>query len=102
MSNRYQNIQSVKFSGTGSVYYVNNLYPDVELSESDNYVITTLGDRFDILANNFYGDTTLWWIIPTANGLPGDSLYPPVGIQLRIPTDVRAILDSYASVNKNR
>jgi hypothetical protein len=84
------------------VYYVNNIYPEVALSEEDNYVITTLGDRFDILANNFYGDPTLWWVIPSCNGLPGDSLYPPIGIQLRIPNNVRAILEDYKSINAVR
>jgi hypothetical protein len=97
--NRYQNITLTKYNSTGSQYYLNNIYPDVEYTEDDNYVITTLGDRLDILANNFYGDPSLWWIIASANSLPGDSLYPPIGIQLRIPTDVRTILDSYKVIN---
>jgi len=100
--NRYQNIQTTKYSGTGSVYYTNNIYPDVPVTENDNYVITTLGDRFDILANNFYGDPSLWWVIPSANGISGDSLYPEPGLQLRIPTDVREILNSYKSINAVR
>ena len=97
--NRYQNITLTKYNSTGSQYYLNNIYPDVEITEDDNYVITTLGDRLDILANNFYGDPSLWWIISSANSLPGDSLYPPIGIQLRIPTDIRTILDSYKVIN---
>jgi hypothetical protein len=99
MINRYQNIQTTNYNQTGRVYYLNNIYPEVQLSENDNYVITTLGDRFDILANNFYGDTTLWWIIPAANSLPGDSLYPPIGIQLRLPSNIRNIIDAYNSIN---
>jgi hypothetical protein len=97
--NRYQNITLTKYNSTGSQYYLNNIYPDVEFTEDDNYVITTLGDRLDLLANNFYGDPSLWWIISSANSLPGDSLYPPIGIQLRIPTDVRTILESYKVIN---
>jgi hypothetical protein len=97
--NRYQNITLTKYNSTGSQYYLNNIYPDVEFTEDDNYVITTLGDRLDILANNFYGDPSLWWIISSANSLPGDSLYPPIGIQLRIPIDVRTILESYKVIN---
>jgi hypothetical protein len=97
--NRYQNITLTKYNSTGSQYYLNNIYPDVEFTEDDNYVITTLGDRLDLLANNFYGDPSLWWIIVSANSLPGDSLYPPIGIQLRIPTDVRTILESYKVIN---
>lgn len=97
--NRYQNINSTKYNSTGSQYYLNNLYPEVEYTENDNYVITTLGDRLDLLANNFYGDSSLWWIIASANALSGDSLYPPVGLQLRIPTDVRSALESYKTIN---
>ena len=84
------------------MYYLNNLYPDVPVTENDNYVITVLGDRFDLLANNFYGDATLWWIIASANSIPGDSLYPEPGTQLRIPVDVRSILDQYKSINSSR
>lgn len=99
MINRYQNIQVTKYNQTGSVYYLNNIYPDIPLNNEDNYVITTLGDRFDIMAINFYGDSTLWWIIPSANGLPGDSLFPPIGLQLRIPSDISQILNSYKLIN---
>jgi hypothetical protein len=100
--NRYENIGFSRYSGTGSLYYSNNLYPDVPVTENDNYVITVLGDRFDLLANNFYGDATLWWIIASANSIPGDSLYPEPGTQLRIPVDVRSILDQYKSINSSR
>jgi hypothetical protein len=100
--NRYENIGFSRYSGTGSLFYVNNLYPDVPVTENDNYVITVLGDRFDLLANNFYGDSTLWWIIASANSIPGDSLYPEPGTQLRIPVDVRSILDQYKSINSSR
>jgi hypothetical protein len=100
--NRYENIGSSRYSGTGSLYYTNNIYPDVPVTENDNYVITVLGDRFDILANSFYGDPTLWWIIASANSIPGDSLYPEPGSQLRIPVDVRSILDQYKSINSSR
>ena len=97
--NRYQNIQTENYSATGSIYYTNNIYPDITITENDNYVIAILGDRFDLLANNFYRDPTLWWVIPSANGLSSDSLYPEPGIQLRIPTDLRSILDSYKTIN---
>jgi hypothetical protein len=100
--NRYQNIQTENSNLTGSLYYSNNIYPDIPVTENDNYVIATLGDRFDLLANNFYGDPTLWWVIPSANGLTCDSLCPEPGTQLRIPTDIRSVLDSYKTINTIR
>jgi nucleoid-associated protein YgaU len=102
MSNRYQNISITKYNSTGSQYYVNNIYPDVPYSDSDNYVITTIGDRLDLLAFDFYGDSELWWVIASANALPGDSLIPTPGTQLRIPIDIRTILNGYRQINSVR
>ena len=99
MINRYQNTKVTKTENEGNEIYVNSVYPDIPYSNSDVYVITTLGDRLDILANNIYGDTSLWWIISSANQSPGDSLTPPIGIQLRIPTDLQPILNAYKSIN---
>lgn len=81
---------------------MNNIYPDIPVSEDDLYVITVLGDRLDLLANDIYKDSSLWWIIASANGLPGDSLVPPIGGQLRIPANVKSIINQYNSVNSVR
>lgn len=99
MANRYTYTKVIRNGTTGSLYYTNVYYPDVAPQNTDYYVITTIEDRFDLLAYQFYGDVTLWWIIPTANALPGDSLYPPIGIQLRIPRDAQTIVGNYKSIN---
>jgi hypothetical protein len=98
MNYRYQNILVTK-NNTGERYYSNNIYPDILASENDSYVITVLGDRLDLIAFDFYGDTSLWWIIASANSLPGDSLYLEPGMQLRIPSDVAGIITNYKQVN---
>jgi nucleoid-associated protein YgaU len=102
MQYRYQNIQQTKFNDTGSVYYLNNIYPDISFSDTDNYVIATMGDRLDLLAFDFYGDSTLYWVIASANSISGDSLYPDPGMQLRIPSNIQAILNSYKLINNIR
>ena len=99
MPSRYQTIGRVKLGETGSQYYTNNIYPDIPATNDDYYVITTLGDRLDLLAYDFYQDSSLWWVIASANSLPGDSIYPPVGIQLRIPVNIQSVLVNYKSVN---
>jgi hypothetical protein len=96
---RYQNIQVVKTDSTSDRYYVNNIYPEIPYSENDSYVITVLGDRLDTLAFNFYGDTSLYWVIATANALPGDSIYLDPGSQLRIPSNIMGIINDYKSIN---
>lgn len=102
MSQRYNIIPIEKQQVTGSEYYTNNVYPDVAPTEEDDYVITVLGDRLDLLANDFYGDPTLWWVIASANALSGDSLYPEPGTQLRIPSNVLTVLNQYNSFNSLR
>jgi hypothetical protein len=89
-------------SQLGKRYYSNNVYPDIPFSDGDNYVITTIGDRLDLLALDFYNDDSLWWVIASANGLAGDSIYPPLGYQLRIPMDVRSIINDYNQTNVSR
>jgi hypothetical protein len=102
MPYRYQNTQITKVNNVGEQYYLNTIYPDIPITEGDNYVITVSGDRLDILANNFYGNTDYWWIIATANSLPGDSLYIEPGTQLRIPTNIQAIVNLYRITNSKR
>lgn len=105
MSYRYENISQKRIdnkSNLGETIYVNNIYPDIPLVEGDIYVIVTSGDRLDLMANDYYGDVSFWWIIASANNLPGDSIYPPIGAQIRIPTNIQEILRQYKSVNTSR
>jgi hypothetical protein len=75
-------------------------YPAVPLSSNDIQVITTDGDRLDLLADQFYNDSSLWWVISIANpSLKQNSLLPPVGSQLRIPVLLQDVLNSYYLLN---
>jgi hypothetical protein len=97
--NRYQDIAKIK-NPEGITYYRDNKYPIIPLSVDDIWVITTAEDRFDRLAQQYYNDYTLWWIISIANNnLPQNSLYSPVGEQIRIPINVSEILSNYNSLN---
>lgn len=81
-------------------YRSSTRYPDIPLSENDVLIYTIRGDRLDNLAYQFYGDTTLWWILSVANpDLPNDSLYPTIGYQLRIPGNLNTILDNFEKLN---
>ena len=96
--NRYQNIPKIKIDG--NLVYQTSRYPEVQLSVNDIYVYTTQGDRFDILAQQYYGDSTLWWVISIANiELKQNSMFIPVGTQIRIPSNVSAILAEYNALN---
>lgn len=75
-------------------------YPTIPLSVNDIYVITQSGDRYDLLANRYYNDKSLWWVIACANpSIIFGTLIPPPGFQLRIPIKISSILDSYNKLN---
>ena len=105
--NRYQDIKKIRnenqFVGTiGDKYYTTVFYPEVGAHESDIYVETEFGDRLDLLANQFYQDVTLYWIISIANPdkVNMGSLYLPSGTQIRIPTNIVSIVDRYNILNR--
>lgn len=98
--NRYQYIRVEKNPETHVRQYRDSKYPTVPLSVNDIYVITTIGDRFDLLANQYYNDPSLWWIISIANStLSQSSIFIPIGTQIRIPTNVTEIISSYNELN---
>jgi phage tail protein X len=100
MSDRYNDIKILK-TDTGKNYYKNVLYPEIPLSEDDIYVITNQGDRFDLLANQYYGDPEDYWIISIANEfLKQDSMFIPYGTQIRIPLNISEIKTMYQDLNK--
>tara|TARA_B100000780_G_C21116975_1_gene452021 strand:+ start:707 stop:1027 length:321 start_codon:yes stop_codon:yes gene_type:complete len=87
----------------GKSYYRGVKYPSIPLSFSDTYVYTEAGDRFDILAQQYYSNPSLWWIISSANDfLKQDSYYIPLGIQIRIPSNIGAIQADYDELNQRR
>ena len=98
---RYSNVKIARDSVTKVRNYQTVLFPKPPVSNTDVYIVTRIGDRLDLLANRFYGDSTLWWIIGSANDLT-DSLSVPPGTKLRIPNDVGFIFDYIKNTNESR
>ena len=101
MRNRTQNIKQNKIGGRKN-YYQPLEYPNISLSSSDIYILTTVGDRLDSLADQFYNDVRLWWVIATANPhiVRRDSYGLKSNLEIRIPTDVSRILKDFENINK--
>jgi phage tail protein X len=97
--NRYLNIPKTKING--KEVYVTSRYPEVPITSDDIYVYTVQGDRFDVLAQQYYNDSSLWWVISIANTdkLPQSSLVIPEGLQIRIPAFYAEIVRSFNSIN---
>ena len=97
--NRYDN-PTIEVTSQGKQYWKQKFYPNIPVSETDDYVITNAGDRLDSLAYSYYRDSTLWWVIAIANNnVTKGSLFPEPGTQLRIPTNLNNVLSLYRQAN---
>tara|TARA_B100001778_G_scaffold333113_1_gene340922 strand:+ start:990 stop:1277 length:288 start_codon:yes stop_codon:yes gene_type:complete len=90
---RYDNNETKKLLD-GRVVYRSKIYPEIPLRDDDKYVVTQTGDRLDTLANQYYNDSTLWWIIASANNLHTASIGLEDGTVLRVP-------QNYIEIQKN-
>jgi hypothetical protein len=95
---RYSNIELRK-TQSGKRFYKTVKYPEIRKNITDVYIVGQAGDRIDLLADKYYNDVTLWWIIARANNLGKGDLVVPLGKQIRIPTDISNIVDSYRNLN---
>jgi len=90
MENRYSNIPTMLKTGKGRVYD-SVLLPNVDATDSDIVVITIQGDRLDLLANEYYQDPSMWWVIALKNDMTEIDISMKEGIILRIPSRNEAI-----------
>jgi hypothetical protein len=82
---RYTQIPIISTPENTNRRYVKVKYPEIPRGPQDIYVYTTKGDRYDLLAQEYY-----------------DSIYPNIGSQIRIPaaTRISSILAKYETLNK--
>mgnify|MGYP003115369753 CR=1 FL=1 len=102
MKNRSSYLQPHKNKKNGKISYRSISYPEIPNHTNDVYITTTIGDRLDSLAHNFYKDQRLWWIIAAANRdiIRKDSYALKSGLRIRIPANIRPILKNFENLNK--
>ena len=96
--NRYKFTRIKKDKVEGVRYKSTTLYPTITRKDSDITYYTRFGDSYGSLANRFYGDQSLWWVIAKANGIRGFTSLPP-NTKLRIPSDISEILEKFKQLN---
>ena len=69
------------------------MYPKIPLKDSDLFIYPKFGERLDSLAQKYYQDVSLWWIIAKANNLDQAHIGLETDKQLRIPIDIRPIIN---------
>ena len=81
--------------------YKHIIYPQVPIQEEDIYITTSFGDRLDLLADRFYRDEKLWWVINIANPskVNRDSFFIKAGTQIRIPSNLSSFLQNFEKIN---
>tara|TARA_Y100001970_G_C14096475_1_gene782982 strand:- start:317 stop:580 length:264 start_codon:yes stop_codon:yes gene_type:complete len=57
-----------------------------EQHPDDRWVVTTMGDRLDLLAKQYYGNQHLWYFIAKVNGI--NTVTVDAGIKLRLPKTI--------------
>jgi hypothetical protein len=100
MASRYRYASNLITPNTKKKYLGSVIYPKIKPSDNDIYVISESTDRLDILALKYYNDKSLWWIIATANNLNDASYSIEPGKQLRIPSNLNAIMNDFEKINK--
>ena len=95
---RYDSIQKVTPKET--LRLLTTSYPRIPFTSDDFYVITTGGDRFDLLANEYYGNSEYWWVIAVANPhVSRKNFVINQGVQLRIPANIEDIVAKFEAKN---
>ena len=67
--------------------------PNIPIKDSDVFVYPIFGDRLDTIANRFYNDPSLWWIVAKANNIGEGRIGLDMEKKLRIPTEIGDIID---------
>lgn len=86
---RYTNVKILKNNKKNKQYINTIIYPQIVQQQSDTYIVASRTDRLDLLADKYYGDSNLYWIISLANNIISDSFFVEPGIQLCIPAKDR-------------
>lgn len=83
-------------------FFQTNLYPEIKPRPNDLIILSKDGDRLDVLAQRFYGDSALWWIIARANNIGKGTYVIEPGLRLRIPQNINEIFSKLDQFQRTR
>ena len=76
----------------GIRYYKPTIVQNIPLQDTDRFIFPFDGDRLDIIAQRYYGDSNLWWIIAKANEISDGQIGLDPEKKIRVPIDIENIL----------
>lgn len=77
----------------GIRYYKPTIVQNIPLQDTDRFIFPFDGDRLDIIAQRYYGDSNLWWIIAKANEISDGQIGLDPEKKIRVPIDIENILN---------
>lgn len=83
----------------GNRVYKTTLFTSPDRTNNDQFIELDRTRRLDILADEFYDDRDLWWVIAQANNLNTASFFVEAGTRLRIPMNVTRIFQEIEQAN---
>tara|TARA_Y100000114_G_scaffold156313_1_gene183083 strand:- start:1250 stop:1525 length:276 start_codon:yes stop_codon:yes gene_type:complete len=89
---RYKNTP-VRKDKNGVRYYRPTIVPNIPITDGDQFIFPFDGDRLDSLAQRYYGDSNLWWIIAKANNINNGQIGLDPEKMIRIPGDISKIIN---------
>lgn len=89
----------LKKNKDGKRVFKPTMYPKIPIRDSDIFIYPKFGDRLDNLAQKYYNDVSLWWIIAKANNLDKAEIGLNVEKQIRIPMEIDIILNKLKNMS---
>ena len=99
---RYRHTRVLKDKKLGDRFYDTTIYPSIPIRNDDLFIYPKEGDRLDNLAQRYYQDSSLWWIIAKANAMNGSKPSLDPTVKIRIPKQTDLILQDLENVNVNK
>ncbi len=85
MQTRYSNLPGRREEGR--LLRISTVYPQIPESTDDIYLTSVSGDRFDVLAQEFYGNSKYWWVIASNDPTLDPSLFTKQPLHLNSQPD---------------
>lgn len=86
MVEKYTSQLSIEKPEMGKPYYRTILLNSIPEDRFEFSIVTRGIQRFDNLAQQYYQDSTKWWIIAKANGMVDGSIFIKPGTRIKIPS----------------
>ena len=98
-SSRYRHQKIILDTDTNKRYLSRIKYPVIPSRDSDIRIVTIQGQSLLTLANEYYRDPNLYWIIARRNNL-NNTLFPTIGSELFIPVEMGEIMSALSRLNR--